>query len=400
MLEMKKEKVLIVGGGFAGVKAAVELADDNRFAVTLLSENTDFRYFPTLYRTATGGKKANSSISLRNLFAEKPNVHVATGRANTLDRKAKTVTTDSGEVFEYDTLVLALGVVTNYFGIPGLEEFSYGIKSPEQAERFKAHLHQQLVDERKPDLNYVIVGGGPTGIELAGALPEYLKRLMKVHGIRGRRVHVDLVEASPRLMSRGPKDTSRVITRRLRHLGVKLYLGSVVQGQTADGLTISGKPIQSHTVVWTAGVTNNSFFTNNKFVVMSRGKVATDIYLQAEQDIFVLGDNANTPYSGMAQTAVHDGTFLAENLKRRASGKSFKSYTAKEPWSVIPIGNHWATATKGQIRLYGLSGWLLREAADLIAFHDIEPLKGAAEQWFTSVGGEETCRVCLAAVTE
>ena len=90
---------------------------------------------------------------------------------------------------------------------------------------------------------------------------------------------------------------------------------------------------------------NNPFFTANGFVVTNRGKVATDIYLQAEENIFVLGDNANTPYSGMAQTAVHDGAYLAENLKRRADGKNFKSYTAKEPWSVIPVGGKWASAT-------------------------------------------------------
>jgi NADH dehydrogenase len=318
---MKKEKVLIVGGGFAGVKTALELADDNRFAVTLLTENTDFRYYPTLFHAATGGKRANATIPLSRMFNDTP-VHIRSGHATTLDRKAKTITTAQGEAIEYDTLVLALGVVTNYFGIPGLEEFSYGIKSIEQVERFKEHLHKQLIDDRKPDLNYVIVGGGPTGVELAGALPQYLRTIMAAHGIRQRNVHIDLVESAPRLLARGPRDTSRMVQRRLRRLGVRLHLGKVVQGETADSLTVSGKPIQSHTVIWTAGVTNNPFFSENHFVLMNRGKVATDVYLQAEENIFVLGDNANTPYSGLAQTAVRDGAFMAANLKRRASGRS------------------------------------------------------------------------------
>lgn len=396
---MKKEKVLIVGGGFAGVKAALELADDNRFAVTLLSENNDFRYYPTLYRAATGGKRANSVIPFGDLFAEHP-ITIVKGVATTLDRKAKTITTTSGEAYEYDTLILALGVVTNYFGIPGLADFSYGIKSIEQTERLKAHLHQQLVDERRPDMNYVIVGGGPTGIELAGALPAYIKQLMKAHGIRHRNVHVDLVESSPRLMPRGSKDASRLIARRLRRLGIRLHLGKVVQGQTADGLTVSGKPIQSHTVIWTAGVTNNPFFSDNKFVIMARGKVATDVYLQAEENIFVLGDNANTPYSGLAQTAVLDGDYIAHNLKRRAGGKNFKSYVPIEPWSVIPAGKRWAAASRGHFKVYGLGGWLLREAADVVAFHDYESWQTASKQWLTGFGSEETCRICTAAIAE
>lgn len=396
---MKKEKVLIVGGGFGGVKAALELADDNRFEVTLLTDHSDFRYYPTLYHAATGGKRANSSIPLQTFFAGSA-IRIEIDRALTLDRKAKTITTTSGATHQYDTLIMALGVITNYFGIPGLAEFSYGIKSIEEAERLKAHLHQQLVDEHRPDLNYVIVGGGPTGIELAGALPAYLKQLMKAHGIHHRSIHIDLVEASPRLLPRSPRDTSRMIERRLRRLGIRLYLGKVVQGETADALNVSGKPIQSHTVIWTAGVTNNPFFSDNKFVIMNRGKVATDIYLQAEENIFVIGDNANTPYSGLAQTAVLDGEFVAHNLQRRASGRALKSYDAKEPWSVIPAGPHWASASKGSFRTYGMLGWLLREAADLVAFHDYEPWQQAGRQWLTEFGGEETCKVCEAALVE
>src|SRR4051812_44850846 len=125
---MAKEKVLIIGGGFGGVKTALELVDDHRFAVTLLSDQPFLRYYPTLYHTATGGRSVNSNIPLARLFEGK-NIKVAHGKALTLDRKAKTITTDNKQVFEYDTIVLALGVVTNYFGIKGLEEFSYGIKS-------------------------------------------------------------------------------------------------------------------------------------------------------------------------------------------------------------------------------------------------------------------------------
>lgn len=390
---MSKEKVLIVGGGFGGVKAALELSEDPHFHVTLLSDQTELRYYPTLYHTATGSKRANSSIALRDIFTGKA-VAVEQGSAQTLDRKSKTITTVDGKVYEYDTLILALGVVTNYFGIPGLPEYSYSIKSQSEVERFKKHLHQQMEDEKRPDLHYVIVGAGPTGIELAGALPGYLKHIMQKHGIKDRKVHIDLIEAAPRLLPRLPKRTSRLIARRLRKLGIRIYTGKAVQGQTADELTVSGKPIRSHTVVWTAGVTNHPFFKDNGFTIMGRGKVGVDVYLQAEDGIFVIGDNANTPYSGFAQTALHDGAFVARNLRRRADSKKFKSYDAKEPISVIPAGPYWASVSWGLHTFNGKIGWFVREAADLIGFHDLQPWPKAARQFITEFEPQDDCKTC------
>lgn len=390
---MAKEKVLIVGGGFGGVKAALELADDDRFDVTLLSERDDLRYYPTLFHTATGGSRANSSIPFRTLFQDK-NITRVTGSAVSVDRKARIVTTQDGQTLPYTTLILGLGVVTNYFGIPGLAEYSYGIKTSEDAERLKRHLHEQMLQDHKPDPHYIIVGAGPTGIELAGAMVSYLKHIMKIHGITGRKAHIDLVEALPRLLPRFPKDTSRMVRRRLKRLGIRLYLGQTVEGETADTLTISGKPLRSHTVIWTAGVTNHPFFKQNDFALTKRGKVATDIYLQAEDNVFVVGDNANTPYSGLAQTSLYDGKFVATNLKRRQSGKPFKSYVAKQPVSVIPAGERWAAVNYGNLRIYGWLGWVLREAADLVAFHDYETWPKAARQFMTEFAHEDSCTLC------
>ena len=393
---MKKEKVLIVGGGFGGVKAALGLAHDPHFEITLLSDQQDFRYYPTLYHLATGGNRANSSISLASLFAGKA-VKLEQGSAETIDRKAKTIGTADGTIHGYDTLIIALGVVTNYFGIPGLPEYSFSIKSQDEAERFKAHVHQQLIDDRQPDLNYVVIGAGPTGIELAGMLPTYLKHVMKNHGLPAKKVHVDLIEAAPRLLPRLPKDASDAVAKQLKKLGVKLYLNSIVQGQTPDELTVSGKPIRSHTVIWTAGVTNHPFFAANHFIMMGRGKVAVDAYLQTEENIFVLGDNANTPYSGLAQTALADGHFVAENLIRRAEGKDMQGYKVRKFVTVFPAGPKWAAVVYGQFRLYGWLGHALRSLADLIGFKDLEPWREATKQWFTEFGHQESCQVCTIA---
>jgi NADH dehydrogenase len=393
---MAKEKVLIVGGGFGGVKAALELVGSDHFDVTLLSDSPDLRYYPTLYHTATGGKKANSSIPLARIFENK-RITLAQGEAVSLDRHAKSITAKDGTTYPYDALIIGLGVVTNYFGIKGMQEFAYSIKTQAEAARFKQHLHKQLLEDHRPDLNYVIVGAGPTGIELAGALPEYLRQIMKNHGLPKRKLHIDIIEAMPKLLPRLPKPISRVVARRLRKLGIKVYLGSKVEAASADDLTVNGKPIRSHTVIWTAGVTNHPFFSENKFAIIGRGKVATDVYLQAEPDIFVIGDNANSPYSGLAQTAIRDGVFVARNLRRRARGKKFKPYVPKEPITVIPAGPRWAVVIWGPFHFHGKLGWLLREAADFVGFHDLEPWPKAAKQWYTEFTDDDDCDVCAKA---
>lgn len=396
MTSKTKEKVLVLGGGFGGIKTCLELVDDRRFEVSLLTDSDQLRYYPTLYQTATGAKRANSSVPLDVIFKNKP-IKIIKATAKTIDRKQKQIIDDLGQRYSYDTLVISLGVVTNYFNIPGLAEYSFGIKSQEQVQKFKDHIHNQLIDDHRTDLNYVIVGAGPTGIELAGSLPAYLKRIIQNHGLKHQAIHIDLIEAAPRLLPRLPKKTSQAVKKRLRHLGIKLYLSSIVQGESIDELTVNNKPIRSHTVIWTAGVTNHPFFNENKFVIMGRNKVAVDTFLQAEENIFVIGDNANTPYSGTAQTALRDGIFIAANLKRRINGQNMKSYVAKPPITVIPVGPHWATVVWGNLKIYGLLGWLLRELADLIGFHDLEPWKTASKQWIQEFSIEERCPICAEA---
>ena len=393
MSETKKQ-IVIVGGGFGGVRAALELADDNRLDITLISDQDDLRYYPTLFHTATGSKRANSSIPLKAIFQNKP-VRVVKDTALSIDRKSNNLITKDSK-YHFDSLVLGLGVITNYFHIPGLDQYSFSIKTQDEAAKLKAHLHAQLTADHKPDLNYVIVGAGPTGIELAGSLPSYLTKIMKAHNVKARKIHIDLIEAAPKLLPRLPRDASRMVKRQLKRLGIRIYTKSMVQGETADSLTVNGKPISSHTVIWTAGVTNNPFYSENKFTLTNRGKVAVDVYLRAENNIYVIGDNANTPYSGMAQTALRDGVFVAKNIKRDIAGHRLHSYRPKKPTTIIPAGPHWAAVIRGQLRIYGLLGWMLREAADIIGFHNLEPWRKAASTWVSEFGSQEDCPVCAA----
>lgn len=393
-MKTKRQKVVIVGAGFAGLKTALDLSKKPGIDITLVSENDYFRYYPSLYRTATGGTHKISNRPLDELLGD-TDVHRVRGKVTGLDRVQKRVVTSNGEEIDYDYLVLALGVVTNYFNIEGLREFAFGIKTLEDAEELKIHLHQQIIDNRKPDVNYVVVGGGPTGIELAGTLGDYVKYICENHGIRRRAVHVDLVEAGPRLVSRMPKSISRKIARQLRSKGVRLYFKSAVQGQTADELTVNGKPIRSHTVIWTAGVANNPFFSEQGFQMIKNGKVRVDHYLQAEPSIFVIGDNADTPYSGMAQTALHDGAYIARSLDTIINHQQTpEPYLAKKPVYVLPAGPNWAAVQWGPLKLYGRVGWALRRAADFIGYRDYEPIFNATRQWLAEYEQEDLCSFC------
>lgn len=385
-------KIVIVGGGFGGVKTALELSQDRRLRVTLVSDRADFRYYPSLYRTATGGRRMLSTIPLEEIFAN-TSVHLLQDKATIVNRQQRTLQTQVGHKLPYDALVLALGVQTNYFGIKGLEEYSFGIKTVEDAEQLKQHLHNQLT-ANKMDFSYVVIGGGPTGVELAGELPAYLKTIAREHGIRDPKIHVDLVEGAPRILPRMPKDMSRVVARRLRKLGIRLYLGRRVEAETADSLVLNNKKIRSHSVIWTAGVTNHPFFSENQFQLTHNGRVRVDQFLQAEPGIYVIGDNADTPYSGMAQTAIYDGKYIAKNLRRLAQQDDPIPYSAKKPVYVIPVGRYWSAVLWGHWRIYSFWGWLLRRAADLVGYHDYQPWQRATQRWLAEDDREESCPIC------
>ncbi len=385
------QDILILGGGFGGVKTALGLANANKYNVTLISDRPDFRYYPMLYQTATGGSQRASTIALSEIFEGK-DINVVLDVAKKLDRQKKTVKGASGKSYRFDILIVALGSVTNYFGIKGLKENSFGIKTLEEAKQLRDHIHEQLIDEGKPDINYVVVGGGPTGVELAGSLPKYVKHIMKQHHLRDRKVKVVVVEALPRLMPRMSQRYSDGIASRLKKLGVKIMLNEKVLAETQDKLTMSGESLISRTVIWTAGVSNNPFITNNKFNLDEHGKVEVDEFLAAEEDIYVLGDNARTEYSGMAQTALHDGKFVARNLMLRIAGRSAERYEAKKPVYITPAGSFWAAVSWKGYDFFGVIGWALRKVADLAGYHDLEPWWRASERWLAD--SDNHCQTC------
>ena len=393
---MAIKNVVIAGAGFAGVKLARTLANKPGFLVTLISDKDYFCYYPTLYHSATGHPGSESSILLEQIFGQVRNVLVVQDKVTGLDKSAKTITTASGKVHQYDIAAFSLGVVTSYFNIEGLEEHTFGVKSVQQVEQLQNHFHQLLIDENQPDRSYVVVGAGPTGVELAAAMSSYLRQIVKNHNIKRRKISIDLVEAAPRVLPRSSEKASKKVAKRLKSLGVNIMVGQKVEGATADSLTANGKPIPSQTVIWTAGVTNHPFFKQHQdqFEFNERGKVKVDKFLQSSPDVYVLGDNADTKFSGLAQTAVHDGKFVGQNLIRLQQGQAPQEYSISTPITVVPVGHGWAIAEWGNRSLGGRLGSWLRRAADFIGYYDVLPLGVTWRLWAARHNHGEDCLVC------
>lgn len=390
--------LVIVGGGFGGVRLARKLAKKNLYKISLVSDQDCFRYYPALYRTATGHTKEESCITLTGLVSDLPNVEVVIKHVDKIDRQGKTITANDGTILIYDKVVFGLGVVTSYFGIPGIAENAFGIKSEAEIDKLIHHLHSYIEKNKKVDDNYVIVGAGATGVELSASLLPYLKALAQKYGAEGQNVSVQLIEAAPRILPRMSERAANIALRRLRKLGIDVQIGKKVESQSKKAITIEGKEVPTQTVIWTAGVVNNPFFANNKdqFTIGSHGKVAVNEFMQVDPYTYVIGDNADTPHSGLALTAVRDAAYVADSLVAEHYGSEPRPYRQKAPIAVVPIGKNWSIVEYKGLVFGGLVGGLLRYCADLVAYNDIMPLGMAVATWRGGNKLQSECPICSA----
>lgn len=387
-------KVVIVGSGFAGVKAALQLAKDDKVKVTLVTERDHFLFYPALYATATGRSRRQSILPLQEIF-KNTSVKIVIDKVVGIDSSRHLVIASDLQI-PFDRLVLAMGVVTTYFGIEGLDQYSYSIKSAKEIERFKKHLHSELVSDRHMDKNYMIVGGGPTGVELAAALAYYLKRIADKHKVKHSKIRLSIVEAEKRILPRLSEEASALVTKQLKNLGITIMTNKRVESEDDDSIIISGKDIPSKTVIWTSGVTNHPFFGDHPdiFRLARNGRVDVDENLKVNSRTYVIGDNANTTYTGLAQTALHDGVFVAKSIGAEVRGKALPVYRARKQPVVIPVGENWALLEYGPIRLTGFLASIIRRAADLVGYLDYFPLPTALRLFFLENKNEEVCTVC------
>jgi len=387
-------KVVIVGGGFGGVKTALGLAKDEKLQVTLVSDRDHFLFYPALYATATGRSKRQSIIPISEMLAGSK-VTFIQDTLTGLDTVRHIAITNEHQL-HYDRVVLALGVVTSYFGIEGLDKYSYSIKSAHEIYRFKRHLHDELTSEHHFDKNYIIVGAGPTGVELSAAMAHYLKRIARSHKIRQRKVHLSIVEAAPRVLPRMSERASELVEQRLKKIGVSVMTDKKVESEDDDSIIISGKDIPSKTVVWTSGVANNPFFAEHSdlFKLAKNGRVEVDEHLKASERVYVIGDNANTPFTGLAQTAIHDAMFVTKCIRAEAHKRPLPTYKAKKQPVVIPAGENWAIFEYGPLRLKGFPAALVLRAAGFVGYSDYFPVRKALQLFKSENVLEEECQIC------
>ncbi len=391
---------VIVGGGFAGVKTALELSKKQLGKITLISDQPYFLYHASLYATATGRNADASVVSLEDIFAAHSDVEVVLDTMISIDPARKLVIGENKQ-YSYDSLVIAIGVVTTYFGIKGMGAHSYGIKTLPEVKAFKKHLHDALAAEQHMDKNYVVIGGGLTGVELAGAMGRYLREIARAHIIRNPKVSVTIIEAAPRLVPRLSETASKKVHARLESLGVNVVVGKKVEALDKGSLHVDGKKIPTETAIWTSGVMNHPFFAKHidYFELAKNGRVVVDEYLRAYDSIYVLGDNANTPYTGTALTALHDAHFIAEHLARKATRRPLKKYYPMLYANSIPVGDHWAYVEKYGIYLAGRAGYYLRRLIELRALKKLLPRNQALNAWHAHFDrDEQECDLCIGAM--
>jgi NADH dehydrogenase len=381
----ERPKVVVVGGGFAGIAVVQELLQRKApAAITLISKTELFEYYPGLYKLVTGALPLEVSVKLQNIFpGKKVNIHK--GFYESLDQTRQVIRLEDGSELPYDYLVLAMGSETNYFDIPGLPDLSFSFKSVKEALRLKAHFCTLFGDtaglskeELVSRFHVVIVGGGPSGVELAGDLKHYLTRLAQEHHVDPSLITIDLIEAAPRVLPTFSEKVSMVAEARLRKMGVNIFTNRSLESQDIAEITMNDMNMHSNTVIWTAGTRISTAFKsieNASLTDRKRLVVSENLTLPGDNHVFIAGDGAGTPYSGLAQTAIHNGKYIGDTIATMMQGKAVKPYEPHKPSFVIPIGNKWALLVSGNFYLTGIVPWLLRTMIDVRYFVTIVSLR-------------------------
>lgn len=364
----KKPRVVILGAGFGGLTAARALAGE---AEVLVVDRHNFQTFlPLLYQVSTAGLAADHVVAPIRGALRKTNVKFRMGSPISIDHKNKTVKLDSSEVIEFDHLIVAMGSVTADFGVPGVAEHGLGMKSVHEAITIRAEVMRRFEDlarfEDETRLSIAVVGGGPTGVEMAGALAE-LKRGPLHNDLAHAAEHIDiyLIEAGPRILPMFSEKLSARATRDLQKLGVHVRTSTAVREIKSRQIILKeGEPIPAEVTVWAAGVKGEpTAATLNLPIVGSR--IASGQTLQVENypHIWAIGDisGALAPdgrfYPMVAPVAMQQGKFVAKQILNLAAGKALKEFKYRDKGSMATIGRHKAIVEVGKFSMVGAPAW-------------------------------------------
>jgi len=399
----KHKKIIVAGAGFVGISCVLRLAKLLPQAeIVLINNKLYFEYYPALYRVVTGSSPLQACITLSDIFGHFSNVRIVEDTILRIDPAHKTVI-GTEATYQGDYVVIGVGSENTYFNIEGVAEFSFSFKSIHLAINLKDRIDELFCksknvspEEKLLNLRFVIVGGGPSGVELAGELVGYTKKLAKKYDIDRSFVTIDLFEASPRILAAMSPDVSRRAAERLRNLGVNVFTNRILVRNESWTVILKDMQIGARTVIWAAGVKNNKLFEQCLcFEYDGKSRVVVDEFLQAKgyQDFFVGGDNARTEYSGLAQTAIYDGKYIAQTIRNKIQEQALKKYVPHSVSFDIPIGPGWAILVLNKyIKIYGFFAWWMRHGIDLRFYLSILPITKALRAFFS--GETQSNKVC------
>tara|TARA_R110002111_G_scaffold256979_2_gene324598 strand:+ start:81123 stop:82469 length:1347 start_codon:yes stop_codon:yes gene_type:complete len=371
------KRILIIGGGFAGLNAALELGGVRGVEVTLVDRHNYHLFQPLLYQVAMAGlSPADIATPIRSLLSTYRNTSVLLGEAESIDLAAQKVKFDFGEL-PFDYLVLACGATHSYFGHNEWEQYAPGLKTISQATEIRKRVlsafeHAERItdpDEQKKYLTYVIVGGGPTGVELAGAIGEMSRFTLSrdFRRINPSHTRVILVEAGPRILPMFSEQQSNRAARDLENLGVQIWTSSMVTNINAEGVELGGERIRAATVLWAAGVEASPLGKTGGMHVDNRGRVIVepDLSLQGYPNVFVAGDQATythqtgKPLPGTAPVALQQGKFIGKTIRDEIGGTPRSKFHFRDKGQMATIGRSRGIVEIGRFKLSGFLAWVV-----------------------------------------
>lgn len=367
--------VVIVGGGFGGLAAARKLAKHERVRVTLIDQRNHHLFQPLLYQVATAGlNPSNIAVPIRAQFTGKDNVAVHLGPVEEV-RLDERVVRGGGYEVPYDYLILAPGVQHSYFGRPDWEENAPGLKTLEQATEIRRRIlgaFERAENEFDPErhrslLTFVVVGAGPTGVELAGAIAE-ISRTVLVRDFRRidpAQARVILVEAGPRVLSAFPEALSARVHRDLEALGVEVRTSCRVEEIGADRVRLGGEELAAENTFWAAGVQAAKLGGLEGLDLDRDGrvKVEPDLSLPGHPEVFAIGDFAHVDLGegkilpGVAPAAIQTGRAAARNIVASLEGRERSPFVYRDKGQMATVGKSRAVAQIGKLRLVGRLAW-------------------------------------------
>ncbi len=370
-------RVVIVGGGFAGLNAALGLGREREVEVTLLDRRNHHLFQPLLYQVATAGlSPADIAAPIRSLLSRSRNVRVLRAEATGVDLAARTLATDAGPI-PYDSLVLACGSRHAYFGHEEWESFAPGLKTIEQATEIRRRVLDAFEEaEKETDrarqralLTFAIVGGGPTGVELAGAIGE-MSRFTLARDFRRidpKLARIMLIEAAPRILPAFPAELASRAVRDLEALGVQVWTSSPVTKIDSRGLDVGAERIETHTVLWAAGVRAEELSRGLGVTLAAGGRVpvGADLSLEDHPEVFVVGDQARAldgagrELPALAPVALQQGRFVARQIGRDSRGEPRESFRYVDRGLLATIGRSRAVGEIRGWRVTGPLAWVL-----------------------------------------